>query len=73
MVFSTNVLGLIVIAASTNLDDFICPLDLLPLHHVTACMSFSFKGLGALGEKRPCLICFYILEVDGHGLTNNTC
>lgn len=61
---SPDVWGLIVIAA--NLANLICPLGLLPLRHVTAYVSFSLTSLGALGEKRPCLICLYILEADGH-------
>ena len=61
---SPDMWGLTVIAV--NLANLICSLGLLPLHHVTAYMSFSLTSLGALAEKRPCLICLYILEADGH-------
>lgn len=64
IVLSSDIWGLILRAASTNLADLICSLDLLALHHVTAFVSSSLTNLGALGEERPYLICLYILEPD---------
>lgn len=64
IVLSSDIWGLIVRTTSTNLADLIYSSDLLALRHVTAFVSSSLASLGALGEKRPYLICLYILEVD---------
>ena len=64
IVLSSDIWGLIVRTTSTNLADLIYSSDLLALRHVTALVSSSLTSLGALGEKRPYLICLYNLEVD---------
>ena len=51
IVLSSDSWGLIVRAASTNLADLICSLNLLALHHVTAFVSSSVLAWELLERK----------------------